>query len=382
MESLTNEFAEIEKLVSQLYEKVKDYKRSDYDNLFTSISDTFYRENFHSDILCYLFKFDEAKEELIKWFNRDLNLKIDFDKYKGGEVLREKGHRDITLYSKDRKRVVIVENKSNGADDQDKQILGYVETLEDCESGKIIVDGILYINKYSLKEPEHNNWLEKYKKIKHRILITKLLGSNSMENILNTIIDKSKDKRLIGISLEIKNLFNIIINGKMTTEMSNLRDIINQSSIRKQFLIFLQYEENFAYLFENEYISDINKFKENYIVKEIDRYDEYGRNIIYLDFTKDDMLISIDVEFKKTLYSISLIISGRSEQTIKNNIDLYNNKLEALIKELGIDCKIQRNKRGERKRFTVHNSQSAFEKNELLNSIQKLLKIFSLEKNK
>ena len=318
---------------------------------------------------------------MVKWINKALNLNINFDLYKGGEVLREEKHRDITLYSENKKNVIIVESKSNGANDRDKQILGYIETLEKCETNKINVDGVLYINKYTYKEPKHDNWNEQYNKYKNKILIATLLDKNSIAKLLDNIISNTNDKKIIGISLELKDLFYFIIKGKMREEMSKIRDIINASPIRKLFLEFLKYEDNFACLFENEYFSDIYAFKNDYNLKEIDRWDDKGRNVIYIDFLKDNVLISIDIDFKKTLYSISVILSGREERKNKDNIDINNKKVENLIKKYNIEHISPKNITGERKRFCIIKNQSAFEKDELLNNLKKILDTLELKLN-
>jgi len=382
MENITETFEQFEKLISKTHEIIKICNNSNYDNIFTSISDTFYHENFHSDILCYILKNDDAKKEFVKWINQALNLKINFDIYKGGEVQREEKHRDITLYSKNKKNVIIVESKSNGANDRDKQILGYIETLEKCETNKINVDVVLYINKYSYKEPEHHNWNEQYNKYKNKILIATLLDKNSIAQLLDNIISNTNDKKIIGISLELKDLFSLIVKGKMREEMSKIRDIINASPIRKYFLEFLKYEDNFAYLFENEYFSDICAFKDDYNLNEIDRWDDKGRNVIYIDFMKDNVLISIDIDFKKTLYSISVIPSSREEKKNKENIDVNNKKVENLIKKYNIEYTSLRNKTSERQRFCLIKKQSAFEKEELLYNLKKILDTLELNLNK
>ena len=93
-----------------------------------------------------------------------------------------------------------------------------------------------------------------------------------------------------------------------------------------------------------------------------------------------DILISVDIEFKKTLYSISLIVSGRADKKIKDDIDKYNDKLESIINELGIKSQTQRNKKGERKRFLVNKEQSAFEKDELIKNVKNILDALILKK--
>jgi len=240
----------------------------------------------------------------------------------------------------------------------------------------------LYINKYSYKEPEHHNWNEQYNKYKNKILIATLLDKNSIAQLLDNIISNTNDKKIIGISLELKDLFSLIVKGKMREEMSKIRDIINASPIRKYFLEFLKYEDNFAYLFENEYFSDICAFKDDYNLKEIDRWDDKGRNVIYINFMKDNVLISIDIDFKKTLYSISVIPSSRKEKKNKENIDVYNKKVENLIKKYNIEYTSLRNITSERQRFCLIKKQSAFEKEELLYNLKKILDTLELKLNK
>ena len=362
-------FGEIEQLISELYNIIKDYKYSDYDNLFTSISDTFYRENFHSDILCYLFKFDETKKELIEWFNRDLNLKIDFNKYKGGDVQREKGHRDITLFSNDKSRVIIIENKSNDAEDRTKQIWNYVNTLESCKQSQTLVDGILYINKSEEKSPEHSDWEHEYKSIENKILITKLLGDKSIESLVQKVVNKSNtNQKLVVFATELIDLFKIIVMGSIYNELSAMYNLINKSQVKDQFLTILESLKEFPKLFTAKYIDDIKRIASNYNVRKTSIWSNGVRNVIYIAFEK----YTIDIEFYEIYYDISIVKEGNINST--PIID----KLKSKTKEWPFNQKKSHNGITNRYRTMRKN---AFYKEELLESVKKVLDAFGLNKS-
>lgn len=365
-------FEDIEQLISELYEVVKDYKPTNYNNLFTSISDTFRHENYHSDILRFFFNFDEAKEELIKWFNEKLKLKIDFEMYKGGEVLREKGHRDITIYSKDKKSCIVIENKSNDANDQDEQVWGYVEALENSEPYEIKVDGVLYINKYVEKEPEHKTWEEKYnKKIKPMLLITKLIGENSIEELMKDVIKNTTDARLSGISMEIIELFRFIVKGNMYKVTDVMYNIVSNCCFREKLVEVSAFLKEFSLYFANKYVTDVQKLAESYDVKSVGLWDNDGRRVIFIEFMKNNVTFKFDIEFYNLCYDISVTDNTKKGKKIKE-LKKKMDKQQWLFSDIEVD-------NGITNRYRLP-TESAFDKDKLLASVRDVLDAFELKK--
>ena len=138
-------------------------------NAFALVSDTYYRENFHSDVIraildphsghgegtLYLKKFidfvlGEAKslgEEKKGVVEALENLTVD----DSVEVVREEGRVDVKIKAAD--WTIIVENKINGASDMDRQIPRYIEK---CRNVKAVV----YITAALPGSPFDNGWIK------------------------------------------------------------------------------------------------------------------------------------------------------------------------------------------------------------------------------
>lgn len=358
-------FSEVEKLISELHNVIKDCKHSKYDNLFTSISEVHYHENYHSDILCYFFRFEVVKEELINWVNNSLGLKINYEDYKNGDVKREEGRRDITLYSADKKHAIIIENKSNNAEDQDSQIIRYVKDLKNESS---FVDGILYINKYEENKPTYFGQ-ENNSEIENKTLITKLLGDNSIKTLIDSVLKRDNEKAKV-IGEEIKGLFNIIVYGSMNKEVAEIVDKIRNSNVKDEFLKIIETLDEFPKYFTTKYLDDVKELERLYNTTEIDIYTNDKREVIYIDFLECGMKYAIDIDFFKLQYQISITEKGKPA-----NVDVLKKKYDKKWKFANTKttaCSTNNRYRTE--------NYSAFDKESLLNKLKEILDSFDLRK--
>ena len=357
-------FSEVEKLISELHNVIKDSKHSKYDNLFTSISDVHFHENYHSDILCYFFRFEVAKEELINWVNNSLGLKINYEDYKNGEVKREEGRRDITLYSEDKKHAIIIENKSNNAEDQDLQIIRYVK---DLKKESTFVDGILYINKYEENKPSYFGQ-ENNSETENKTLITKLLGDNSIETLIDRVLKRDNEKAKV-IGEEIKGLFNIIVYGSMNKEVAEIVDKIRNSNVKDEFLKIIETLDEFPKYFTTKYLDDVKELERLYKTSKIDRYTDGKRDVIYIDFFVDKINYAIDIDFFKLQYQISIFRRGSAD-------------VEDLKKKYSKEWVFSGSKTNAcstKKRYRTE-IYSAFDKKSLLDKLKEILDSFDLKK--
>ena len=113
-------------------------------NIFELISDIYYRENFHSDIIAQLFKNEIILKNFLKFIG------VDESAYKNAEVEREESKIDILI--KTEKNCIIVENKLNWAKDMPEQLFRY---YNECKNNKgLEVDKIVYLSPNSSKMPE------------------------------------------------------------------------------------------------------------------------------------------------------------------------------------------------------------------------------------
>ena len=127
-------------------EKTRIYKEHDIDNterfnFFESISDKWYRENFHSDILYTILNPNTkgigefSKKYFIPEFIKYLGIEDSFDCTKDLEVTLEKGKIDILIQNDT--QAVIIENKINYAPDMENQLVRYMKYVKEVLNKEI-----------------------------------------------------------------------------------------------------------------------------------------------------------------------------------------------------------------------------------------------------
>ena len=142
-------------------------------NIFELISDIYYRENFHSDIIAQLLR----NEIILKNFLDFIG--VDKSKYENYEVEREESKIDILI--KTEKNCVIVENKLNWAGDMPEQLFRY---YNECKNNKKLeVDKIVYLSPNSWKQPEEQSIKEIPKE-----LIKTIIGYDGENNDFYTMV--------------------------------------------------------------------------------------------------------------------------------------------------------------------------------------------------
>jgi hypothetical protein len=157
-------FDEFGEYIQKIQDFEKDYGIANISgfNIFSSISDKYHRENFHSDIIKMILdpkteKIGSPKNiqifvEMLKKANPRLEINI------GGNVIvereagrRETGFIDILLYD-DNNNAIIIENKINNARDQDDQIGRYYKYA--TKDLKRNVNAIVYLTPTPDKKPD------------------------------------------------------------------------------------------------------------------------------------------------------------------------------------------------------------------------------------
>src|SRR6266404_4347993 len=92
-------------------------------NLFAIISELYYRENFHSDVLQAIIdpkgkhREKDAFLHLFLEFIRSHGAAINSSDYSNAQVIREKDRIDLLIKDEDSKKAIIIENKINNAGD-------------------------------------------------------------------------------------------------------------------------------------------------------------------------------------------------------------------------------------------------------------------------
>lgn len=162
-------------------------------NVFQIISDKYYWENFHSDIIRYFLDQKEKHREgnlFLKEFISMLNKKgccISSLNYKDASVVREQGNIDVLIYSDSSKKAIIIENKIHDAVDQHHQLPNYYDRV----SQEYCIDAIVYIPLDINKKPDTSTWTEKDKQNVKPLLHIIPAYSTTQINIVTNWIEPS-----------------------------------------------------------------------------------------------------------------------------------------------------------------------------------------------
>ena len=170
-------------------------------NAFALVSDTYYRENFHSDIIraildphsghgegvLFLKKFvDFISAEARTAGKTDLADKLrDLIVYDAVEVVREEGRVDVKIKAPG--WTIIVENKINGAGDMERQIPRYID---DCRKNNEKVVAVVYITASDRDKdyPSKDGWKPGDKEIVDALLVHSI-GFSETKSIRNLAED-------------------------------------------------------------------------------------------------------------------------------------------------------------------------------------------------
>lgn len=181
--------------ISNEYRKSKEDIQKDMFNVFYLVSDLYYRENFHSDIISFFLDTQEkhsAGSAFLDVFIQMLNKKgkgIDPYNYRDAVAIREKEDRiDILIKSESTKRAIIIENKINNAGDMWRQIPRYYEYV----SHNYTIDAIVYLPLDISKEPYKGDWTEEDKgKVDPLLVIIPAYNKSGKINLVNDWLSPS-----------------------------------------------------------------------------------------------------------------------------------------------------------------------------------------------
>lgn len=182
--------------ISKEYRKSKEDIQKDVFNVFSLVSDLYYRENFHSDIISFFLDTQEkhgAGNVFLDAFIQMLNKKgksIDSNYYRDAVAIREKEDRiDILIKSESTKRAIVIENKINNAGDMARQIPRYYDYVS---QNQYYVDAIVYIPLDSKKEPYKGDWTDEDKeKINPLLIIIPAYDRSGGINLVNNWLNPS-----------------------------------------------------------------------------------------------------------------------------------------------------------------------------------------------
>ena len=145
------------------YKEAKDEIKKDFKldlnnnfNFFEAISDTYKKENLHSDLMKQIL--DPTTKEIgnisyLKSFLEIIGVINNFGDLRNVKVERERNRIDILISNND--NAIIIENKINNAPDQDKQLERYYKKITDEEEKTVLK--IVYITLSSQDNCEPSN---------------------------------------------------------------------------------------------------------------------------------------------------------------------------------------------------------------------------------
>lgn len=157
-----------DKNLIELYLNYKEHnskKKNFVFNIFEIISELYYRENFHSDIIAFLldvnqkhYENDNYLKQFIILLNNKFVNKINILDFQNSNIYREKGKIDILIKDDTTKKAIIIENKINNAGDQPRQIPRYHKYIKDTGYETIAV---VYLTLSGFKSNTFADWTDK-----------------------------------------------------------------------------------------------------------------------------------------------------------------------------------------------------------------------------
>ena len=283
------------------YIKKNNFEENYPFNIFELISDIYYRENFHSDIIAQLLKNEIILKNFLKFIG------VDESAYKNAEVEREESKIDILI--KTEKNCIIVENKLNWAKDMPEQLFRY---YSECKNNKKLeVDKIVYLSPNSSKIPEDYSVKEIPKE-----LIKTIIGYDGENNDFYTmVLEKSLKEMnnnepkewllLLEHYLKILRLTGETKMDKLTKEFYD--KIVNDGK---------EYEK--IELIATMY-NDLIKTRKNNLVEKFNGNDDWKEGF-YRDFysEKRGQNYALDINVNDSRYSWLQLFS-REENEVDNN---------------------------------------------------------------
>ena len=175
----------LERLLSEHKTNLRRFDKSKEFTVFEIISDLYYRENFHSDLIAFFLNPNQNHgygslgiELFLELIAKQGGWKIDSSYYQDAIVERELGRIDILIKDDYSKHAILIENKINDAGDMDRQIPRYCDILE--KQGYTI-DAAIYLPMLKYKTPDKSTWEESdFRWLSKIVIIPAVSASNEL----------------------------------------------------------------------------------------------------------------------------------------------------------------------------------------------------------
>lgn len=180
--------------IANEYSDAKSHTEQDKFNLFHVISDLYYRENLHSDMIAFFLDPNANHgykhlmlNNFIALLNR-IGCDIESVNYYDAIVVREESKIDILIKSALNKRAIIIENKINKAGDMPRQLPRYYDYV----IKQYTIDAIVYLPLDYNKYPDTEDWTNEDKEhIKPLLKIVPAYDNMHRMNIVEDWLLKS-----------------------------------------------------------------------------------------------------------------------------------------------------------------------------------------------
>ena len=284
-------------------------------NIFELISDIYYKENFHSDIIAQLLRNEIILNNFLDYIG------VDKSKYENCEVEREESKIDILI--KTETNCIIVENKLNWAVDMPEQLFRY---YNECKNNKKLeVDKIVYLSPNSSKQPAEDS----IKGIPEELIKIIVGYDGENEDFYTMVLEKSlkemnnKEPKewhlLLEHYLKILRLTGVTKMDKLTKEFYD--KIVNDGK---------EYEkiELIATMYNNLIITRINNLAEKF------EGENYNNECFFRDFHSERRGINYAIDIYVYKDKSSLYLFSREEETATDDNPKSTKKWEQDVKDI------------------------------------------------
>lgn len=322
--------------ISKDYIKSKEDDQKEMFNVFHIISNLYYRENFHSDIISFFLNPKEKHgggsvylNTFIEMLNK-MDKNIDSNDYQDADVTREEGKVDILIKSDISKKAIIIENKINNAGDMKRQIPRYYDYVT---QNSYIVDAIVYLPLDINKTPNSDDWTQEDKDNVNPLLV--IIPAYDKSGSINLVKDWLQPSILLSNELDVvstlrqysilvkklnNNIMDTIVLKKFYEELLQKDNLQTAQSIRNMmnelpaFLADRVYEK---YIYNNSYTPFSSVFR-------------YSNNCCVLEKApiNDNLTISVDIYCGEFGYDLRLFcrdreLSEKDFDTLKQKANVF-----------------------------------------------------------
>lgn len=364
--------------ISKDYVKSKEGDQREMFNIFHIISDLYYRENFHSDIISF---FLNPKEKhgggsyYLSAFIKMLNKKgknIDSNDYQDAEVTREEGKVDILIKSDISKKAIIIENKINNAGDMQRQIPRYYDYVA---QNSYIADAIVYLPLDIHKTPNTDDWTQEDKDNVNPLLV--IIPAYDKSGSINLVKDWLQPSILLSNELDVVSIlrqYSVLIKQLNNNNMDKIvlekfyQELLQNDNLQTAQSIRNMLNEIPAYLalrIQEKYSMACYPFSKIWIYRSQDavfegavldnayfKMDiwcyEHGYDVVF--WTPNDQTSCkkiTDIEFSNYIRNIKslndFVISEESKFRCNKHFDFFDESgmyafIDQILKELGSIC--------------------------------------------